>query len=146
MFFFPPPSFSSSLSFHPIALTLSSDKRHKETKKCHNQRVLMFRLYSGWGGADSQAVLPYYSRDALLAFPLCSRSLSVWPCHLSISSLLSLSLAVCFYCLSLSWSFLSLSLCFFLFTRRSSPVPMHPRQSCNNSGRAIRPISPISRC
>ncbi len=67
--------------------------------------------------------------------------LSVWPCHpssvsISQSDLSSLSLTICFFL------YLLVSLCVFLFTHlRFSGTPV---DSCNSSGRAIRPISPIS--
>lgn len=144
MFFFP-----QLLSFHPTALTLSSDKSWKDSEKCHNQRILVFRLRTGV--ADSSAALCDYSEMhfhiSLLpvlpvglapSSPAPSLSVSVPP-SVSVPSLFSFH----------QFAPLPASDLF------SHALPPHariilyygaPGDSFNSSRRAIRPISPISWC
>lgn len=122
--FFPFPSSPQSLSFHPTALYFERRQKGTKThtkKKCHNQRILMFRLYTR--GADSWAERCDYTETHFhisLLPPL--------PVSLPLSSRLSLRLRfITLLFLSPSGFFLPLSplgaLSFFpLHTRTDRPL------------------------
>ena len=99
IFIFSFPSSSQSLSFHPTALYFehwqkgTKTHRKKKKKKCHNQKIVMFRLYTGVLTAEQSAVTTV---RRTFTFPFCRCFLSVCRCHpaslcISVSSLFSFS-------------------------------------------------------
>ncbi len=122
------PSSSQPLSFRPTALTLSSGRRHKETKNVTIKEFWCLDCTPGVLTAKQHCVTTV---KCTFTFPFCWCFLSVWPCHpdslcisqhVSFITLLFLSPSV--FPSSISWSFLSQ--CLPLHTHRSSFIPVHP--------------------
>lgn len=126
--FFPPlpTSFESLLSTYFV---LWRKKKPTKKQKCHIQRILMFRLYTR--GADSRAA-PCDSGEMHFHDSSCQSGPLISQFHRSPLHHHHLSPSVFPCCTPLSSLF------------------VHPLfqycDSCTDSGRAIRPISPISWC
>lgn len=130
-FFFLPQAPLSRFHFIRQHLLRAQTKDTKRQKMSQSKDADVWIVHRGCWQLSSAVWL---AARCTFTCPCCWCFLSVRPSHLSLSSLFFFSLCV-----------LVLSLCFLLFTHKSSSISIHPVILAITLD-AIRPISPVSWC